>query len=274
MRYLVGFVTALALVTSPLSVNAKDVEQDTTSKPNAVEAVPSPEPAHEEPALQLKLDDAGVDVMPPPPRSPDGYTLEEMERRVMRAKVGLGVSVQFIWIGGLLVGIWGGAPGSTSTPGTPEEESSTALVVSGAVVGAGGLGGTIASGILLRQRKRALNELRGTPSRTRLGYTPEEAQLRVKRVRIALGASAGSLALGVALLVAGGLGECQLEPFPSRCDPLVYTGAAFTSAGAVGLITTGFMSLRRTRDRDWLRRADYGPGRRVQGDLAGSRLVF
>ena len=63
MRLVLAMVLAgLAL---PLSANAQ-----------AAEELPS-----EEPALQLKLDDAGVEVAPTPPRTADGYTLEEIPNR-------------------------------------------------------------------------------------------------------------------------------------------------------------------------------------------------
>jgi hypothetical protein len=75
MRCLVGFVCVLGLVASPVSVGAQ---------------------AEEEPALQLQLDDAGVEVTPYfpgtatySPGTVDGYTLEEMDRRVQRARAGL-----------------------------------------------------------------------------------------------------------------------------------------------------------------------------------------
>jgi len=103
MRYLVGFGCALALLVSPLSAGAQ--ERGETSEPNVVEAVPTSEATPEERALQLQLDDAGVQVASPPPRTPDGYTLEEMERRVKRAKIGLGVSAGVYGLGlGLTIG--------------------------------------------------------------------------------------------------------------------------------------------------------------------------
>ena len=90
MRCLVGFVCVLAgLVASPPSVTAQGAEED-TSLERAEE--PSSEPAPEEPALKLELDAAGVEVVPSPPQTDDGYTLEEMELRVKRPKIGIGVS--------------------------------------------------------------------------------------------------------------------------------------------------------------------------------------
>ncbi|UCF46584.1 MAG: hypothetical protein JSU89_05190, partial [Myxococcales bacterium] len=94
---LVMVVAGLAL---PLSVSAQPGDEGTTSEPSAEEPAPSPEPAPEdpapstepapeEPALQLQLDDAGVEVTPTPPRTFNGYTLEELELRKRRAALGL-----------------------------------------------------------------------------------------------------------------------------------------------------------------------------------------
>ncbi len=271
MRYLVGFACVLAaLMASPLSVSAQVNEEGT--EPNVEESAPSSEPVPEEPALQLKLDYAGVGVAPGyPPR------FDELELRVKRARIGLGVSVPFIWIGVLVAAI-GIGPFVASEE---EEESSTALIATGTVMSVGGLGGTIASGILLSRRKRELRRLEqahyGIPARTRRGYTLEEAELRVKRARIGLGVSAGIWVLGVALLIPGTAGDCNnifVEYLPDRCQPLLVTGSVLTFLGVVGMITTGFLSLRRKRDRDRLRPADYGTPRRVQWDLERSRLVF
>ena len=88
MRYLFGFlcVCVLSAVPLPQSASAQDAEEDATSEPNLQE--PSSEPAPEEPALQLQLDETGVGVVPSPLRTADGYTLEETDVRVRRAKIG------------------------------------------------------------------------------------------------------------------------------------------------------------------------------------------
>jgi hypothetical protein len=84
MRYLFGFLCVCAVVgTLPLNASAQAGEADTTSEPNLQEPAPSSEPATEQPALQLKLDDAGVEVVP----TADGfYILEPTELRVKRAR--------------------------------------------------------------------------------------------------------------------------------------------------------------------------------------------
>jgi hypothetical protein len=93
MRLVMVMVLA-ALLALPLRTGAQTAEEAATAEPGVQESAPSSEPAPEEPALQLKVDDAGVEVAPGyPPRTADGYTLEQMEVRVKRARIGLGVSV-------------------------------------------------------------------------------------------------------------------------------------------------------------------------------------
>jgi len=84
MRYLVGFACVLAaLAALPLSVSAQAAEEGATSKPSAEESTPSAEPTPEEPALQLKLDDAGVEVVP------SGYVEMKLRQRVSKARAWL-----------------------------------------------------------------------------------------------------------------------------------------------------------------------------------------
>jgi hypothetical protein len=166
MRYLLGFVFALALVASPPSVSAQAGEESATSEPNLEEPAPTSEPAPEDPALQLKLDDAGVEIAPSPPRTPDGYTIEEMELRVKRAGRGLiGTSV----ILGLGVALSvGAAVCAKRNPPSGEqliEVSSCFGLEVGALVliGVGSIG-MIVSGPVLGARKRKLRRLQGAHS--------------------------------------------------------------------------------------------------------------
>jgi hypothetical protein len=297
MRLVILMVLA-GLVASPLSASAQDTDKGWVEEfypelaprespqappPEPVPKEPVSEPAPEEPALQLKLDDAGVEVVPPPPRKPDGYTLMEMELRVSRAKIGLGVSAGVLAVGfGMgFAAVGGSLCLSWDDPSPCPEPWAAPVGITGAVLGVGGLVGVIANGVMLGQRKRALSELRqahyGVPTRTPDGYTLEEMELRVKRVRIGLGVSAGVVALAVGLLVAGTVGECRYGSqltLPSYCDPLLAAGTAFMFAGIIGMTTTGFMSLKRKRHRNRLTQAHHGTPRRVQWDLARSRLVF
>ncbi|MBW2189615.1 MAG: hypothetical protein JRG93_08500 [Deltaproteobacteria bacterium] len=165
MRYLFGFVCVLVgLAALPPSASAQDAEEDATSEPNLQEPAPPSEPASEEPALQLKLDAAGVGVVPSPPRTVDGYTLDEMELRVRRAKIGLAVSA-IPFIAGIGLSLAAGFSSMVTTSlcweePCPNEPWVIPVGVTGAVLTAGGLAGTIATGILLRRRKRDWESLR------------------------------------------------------------------------------------------------------------------
>ena len=159
MRCIFGFLCVCALVgTLPQSASAQTDEEGATSEPNLEQpAAPSSESAPEEPALQLKVDDAGLDVVPSPPRTADGYTLEEMERRVMLAKLGVGVSAVPIFVGALLAASTAFSP---LAPRTPEEQTSDRrLQYTGAALAAGGAASMVAMGIVLGVRKRKLRSL-------------------------------------------------------------------------------------------------------------------
>jgi hypothetical protein len=146
MRYLVGFVFVLALVASPLGVSAQTAGEVSAS-----------EPVSEEPALQLKLDAAGVEVAPSPLRTADGYTLEEMDVRVQRAAIGIvGSAVAFI-VGGTLVAT--GVGGDCGWGGSAQREKCDRRAYAGTALAAGGAIGMIATGILLGVRKRKLRRL-------------------------------------------------------------------------------------------------------------------
>jgi hypothetical protein len=152
MRYLVGFGCVLAaLVVSPLSASAQTAEGAATAEPGVQEPAPSSEPAPEEPALQLKLDAAGVDIVPSPPQTVDGYTLEEMELRVRRAKIGLWSTAGATVLGGVMIGAsWNCMSGRTL------DDACWGPFLSGAFIGFSGAVGMIVTGTLLAHRKRTL----------------------------------------------------------------------------------------------------------------------
>ena len=148
IRYLVGFLGVCALLgTLPRSASAEADE----------EPVPSSEKSSEEPALQLGLTPAGVDIAPSSPRTDDGYTLEEMDVRVRRAKIGLGSSAAVLFAGGMFLGFgMSGDCGLEFCFGecTPQPKRCGAFVWTGTALSVGGFAGMIASGILLHRRKR------------------------------------------------------------------------------------------------------------------------
>ena len=174
MRYLFGFMCVCVLAALPQSASAQDTEEGATSEQHLQESASSSEPAPEEPSLQLKLDDAGVEVAPGyPPRTVDGYTLKEMDRRVMRARIGLGVSIVAMTVVGPVLVMAGAGASLTSCEWGGTEDCSPSevpwLIAAGALVTVGGIGGTIASGVLLRRGKRNRDRFReahyGTPRR-------------------------------------------------------------------------------------------------------------
>jgi F0F1-type ATP synthase assembly protein I len=156
MRYLVGFVFVLAVAALPLSVSAQDAEGSAATEPSAEE------PAPEQPVLELGLDDANVDFTPSPPRADDGYTLEEMELRVKRAKIGLWSTAGATVVGGVMIGAsW------TCMSGKTFEEACWGPFISGAVIGFSGGVGMIVTGALLGARKRKLRTLEAHYDRPR-----------------------------------------------------------------------------------------------------------
>jgi hypothetical protein len=172
VRYLFGLVCVCTLVgTLPLSVGAQDAEEGAISEPALKDPPPSSEPAPEDPALQLKLDSAGLAVAPSPLRTVDGYTLEQMDVRVRRAAFGIvGSAVAFI-VGGTLVAT--GVGGDCGWGGSAEREKCDRRAYAGTALAAGGAVGMIAAGILLGARKRKRLSLQeadyGRPRRVKWG---------------------------------------------------------------------------------------------------------
>ena len=112
----------------------------------------------------------------------------------------------------------------------------------------------------------------------------EEAELRSKRVRIALIST--SAAFGVGLILAGvGASQCQVIERPDQTeewlcnnagDVLVPLGGSLLAAGAIGMITSGIMlGVRNKQKRDMerdMRRHYYGS--RFHWDIPSGRFVF
>jgi hypothetical protein len=172
MRYLVGFMFVLALVAAPLSVSAQDAEEGTTSEPNLQERAPPSEPVPEEPALQLKLDDAGVQVTSPPAR------VAWAEHAVERHRRGLIISSVLLGVGvGAVAGSLAWAPHAECGDDDPATLDicipAGPIVVGmfGAIMATGGLIGAAVKGARLAKSKSELRELKeaqyGTPRRAR-----------------------------------------------------------------------------------------------------------
>jgi len=156
MRYLVGLMSIFAMVALCQSVSAQTSEEGVAAEPSLLEEpAPSSEPVPEEPALQLKVDDTGVDVVPSPAPTVDGYTLEEMERRVKLAKVGVGISSVGIFLGAI-VATASAVKDPFGSLATGEPVNRQPGINAGIALVAIGGAGMIASGILLGVRKHKL----------------------------------------------------------------------------------------------------------------------
>jgi len=107
MRYLFGFLCVCVLAALPSGASAQAGEEHSLSfwhdealkiALSSISPAPSPETAPEEPALQLKLDAAGVEVTP----TPEGFYIveptegEERLRRRRRRAIGLGVGLTVV----------------------------------------------------------------------------------------------------------------------------------------------------------------------------------
>jgi hypothetical protein len=263
------------LLASPLSVSAQGGEEGATSQPNLEEPAPSSEPAPEEPtpssepapeepALELKLDEAGLELAPSPPRTAEGYTLEEMELRVKGARTGLIVSSVIVGVG---VALWAGGAVHDARNPPPDAfdlEIPNGLIIAGLTLTMVGSIGMVVSVAMLGVRKRKLRK-------QELGfavddYTPEKMELRVKRAKIGLYVSGGVLFVGTVMMVAG---------FAGNYSPAIaWTGAALMTGGFFATVAAGSMLRARKRKLHELNEAHYRKPRRVQWDLARSALVF
>jgi len=157
MRYVVGLALALAAVTVSVSAGAQD--------------------SGEHP-LKLELGEGGVNVAPSSQET--GYTKQEMEHRVKRTKVALGMSVVPIAVGGFLY-LFSYSEKRDSiicfTPPCPSEQRES-LRIPGAAVLVGGAVWMVVAGTMHSVRRRKLQRLQqapeGTPSRVQWGLARSE----------------------------------------------------------------------------------------------------
>jgi len=119
-------------------------------------------------------------------------------------------------------------------------------------------------------------EVAPSPPRTADGYTLKEMDVRVRRAMFGIVGSTVAVIIGGTLVMSGVGGDCGWggDAEREKCDRRAYAGTALMAGGAVGMIATGILLGVRKRKRSSLREADYGRPRRVQWDLAGSRVVF
>ena len=105
--------------------------------------------------MQIELTPSGVDVVPGPPRTADGYTLEEMRlkyatRHAVGAKVGLGVSAGVLAGGAVLLG---------AAFRTDDFDSAVLRLLGGTFVIVGGFVGMMVSAVKVRNSKQELLRL-------------------------------------------------------------------------------------------------------------------
>jgi hypothetical protein len=165
MRFVLAMVFA-GLAALPLGASAQPAEEDSLSSWQVDEGASLEQPAPEKPALELKLDEAGVWVMPGPALlTVDGYTLEEMNVRVKRARIGFLVSAGVCDAGAVLLMVAAAAGLATWEPlgGPPTSggryTTNDRALIAGAVLASSGAVGMITAGGIWGHRKRQRREL-------------------------------------------------------------------------------------------------------------------
>ncbi|MBW2381175.1 MAG: hypothetical protein JRG70_16790 [Deltaproteobacteria bacterium] len=118
-----------------------------------------------------------------------------------------------------------------------------------------------------------------SPLSTSEGYALglEEMELRVRRARIGLLSTVGVTAAGVVLFGAGAArsrSSEDLDVLSRKNGALLISGMSLMISGAVGMIASGIVLGLSKAELRSLQEADYGRPRRVQWDLARSRVVF
>ena len=110
-----------------------------------------------------------------------------------------------------------------------------------------------------------------SPPRTEL----EKIELRVKRARIGLLSTTGVAVVGAVLFGAGAARARSSQDLDALSEgPLLISGMSLMISGAVGMIASGIVLGFSKGELRRLQEAHYGTPRRVQWDLAESRLVF
>lgn len=109
--------------------------------------------------------------------------------------------------------------------------------------------------------------------------TRAEMERRVKAARVGVGVSAVTLVLGAVIAGAGAAASINRSfsstpPDTSGADAAVWAGTALVGVGGVSMIATGILLGKRKRKLRDLQEAHYTTPRRLQSDLANSRLVF
>ena len=101
----------------------------------------------------------------------------------------------------------------------------------------------------------------------------ERMERRVKRAWIGFSVSAGGLVVGGLTILAANT-KCMIGEWTESCNRIENAGIIVMSAGGAGMIATGALVGVRKRKVRELQQGHYGQPRRVQWDVAQSRLVF
>jgi hypothetical protein len=110
-----------------------------------------------------------------------------------------------------------------------------------------------------------------SPPRTEL----EKIELRAKRARIGLLSTTGVAVIGAVLFGAGAARARSSQDLDALSEgPLLISGMSLMISGAVGMIASGIVLGFSKGELRRLQEAHYGTPRRVQWDLAQSRLAF
>ena len=187
MRYVFMFVFVSALVASPSPVGAQEGGKGVAPPSVGTEAMQKkPEPvtrAETSPWLRLELDTEGLSLTsgklqkqrpghrsehraatPTRDEEPEPV-LNPYAKKVRNAKVGIGVSAAAAFVGGVMA-VSGTGPGIDFSEGSSSSSGGDVVVWVGTAVAAAGAVSMIATGILLRKRKR---ELRDYEEKNRIG---------------------------------------------------------------------------------------------------------
>jgi len=147
MRYVVGFVLVVAVVTLPLGVSAQEMD------PLGVQAnEAAPKEVHSDAPMSSE------------------------ERKVRKAKIGLGVSAPVVVAGGIMVLVAADLPVIEISAGSSSDSGKDALLWAGTAVAAAGGVAMIAAGILLGVRKRKLRESKEA-TRRKVQWDPAGSRL-------------------------------------------------------------------------------------------------
>ena len=124
------------------------------------------------PSGQTREEAPTSDIAPGQPQTVDGYTLEEMDLRIRRARIGLLSMMGVSLLGGVLIGI--GVSDFDLNTG-----EGSALLASGAFVASGGLIGMMTTGGMLAHRKRKRRGVQEADYRT-----PRRSQWDLEQSRL------------------------------------------------------------------------------------------